>query len=200
MNEPDVFVLADRTLNEVVANIGDEQWSMEMPASFQTGTMDHRPTLREIINYHAYDDAWVPDMLAGRTMDEVGKHTHKGDLLADDPKGNFAAIVDRAVAAAQQLDDLERTVHLSFGDFKAREYLWQTNMYRGLRAHDIAKVIGYDLTMPPELVQGIWDEVSPGAEEWRAIGVFPAAVPVPDDAPLLDRLLGLTGRDPHAAP
>jgi len=47
-------------------------------------------------------------------------------------------------------------------------------------------------------VQGIWDEISPHAEEWRAIGVFPAAVPVPDDAPLLDRLLGLTGRDPKA--
>jgi len=46
-------------------------------------------------------------------------------------------------------------------------------------------------------VQGLWDEISPHVEEWRAIGVFPAAVPVPDDAPLLDRLLGLTGRNPR---
>jgi hypothetical protein len=37
------------------------------------------------------------------------------------------------------------------------------------------------------------------AEEWRAIGVFGKAVPVPDDAPLLDRVLGLTGRDPDEA-
>ena len=48
-------------------------------------------------------------------------------------------------------------------------------------------------------MQGIWDEVSPHAEEWRAIGVYPAAVPVPEDAPLLDRLLGLTGRQPDPA-
>ena len=47
------------------------------------------PTLREIIGYHAYDDAWVPDMLAGRTMDEVGQDAFKGDLLGDDPKGSF---------------------------------------------------------------------------------------------------------------
>jgi hypothetical protein len=51
-------------------------------------------------------------------------------------------------------------------------------------------------SLPEALVQGVWDEVSPHAEEWRTIGVYPAAVPVPDDAPLLDRLLGLTGRDP----
>ena len=31
------------------------------------------------------------------------------------------------------------------------------------------------------------------------IGVFPAAVQVADDAPLLDRLLGLTGRDPDGS-
>lgn len=37
------------------------------------------------------------------------------------------------------------------------------------------------------------------AEEWRSYGVFPAAVPVADDAPLLDRLLGLTGRQPTTA-
>lgn len=59
-------------------------------------------------------------------------------------------------------------------------------------------MIGADPAWPAGLVQGIWDEVSPHAEEWRAIGVFPAAVPVPAGAPLLDRLLGLTGRDPYA--
>ncbi len=56
-----------------------------------------------------------------------------------------------------------------------------------------------DPDLPGDLVQGIWDEVSPHAEEWRAIGVFPAAVPVPETAPLLDRLLGLTGRQPDTA-
>lgn len=198
-SEPEVFVLADRTLNEVVSKIKDDQWSMEMPASFKTRQMDHTPTLREIINYHAYDDAWVPDMLAGRTMDEVGSDKFKGDLLGEEPKGSFTALVETACAAAREFDDLDRVVHLSFGDFKAREYFWQINMFRGLRAHDIARVIGADVELPDDLVQGIWDEISPNAEEWRKIGVFPAAVVVPKGAPLLDRLLGLTGRDPHAA-
>ncbi|MDQ6877646.1 MAG: TIGR03086 family protein [Candidatus Dormibacteraeota bacterium] len=155
--------------------------------------------MREIVSYHAYDDSWVPDMLAGRTMDEVGREKFKGDLLGDDPHGRFAEIVDKACAAASELADLDRIVHTSFGDFSAREYFWQINMFRALRARDIAKVIGADITLPDDLVQGIWDEISPKADEYRQIGVFPAAVPVAQDAPLLDRLLGLTGRDPKQA-
>jgi uncharacterized protein (TIGR03086 family) len=198
LTEPEVFVLADHALNDVVARIRDDQWAMEMPASFATRVTDHRPTLREIINYHAYDDAWVPDMLAGKTMAEAGLDNFKGDLLGEEPKLRFAEIVVKACAAAAEIDDLDRTVHCSFGDFPARGYFWQTNMFRGLRAHDIAKVIGIDFGLPDALVQGIWEEISPQAEEWRAIGVFPAAVAVPDDAPLMDRLLALTGRDPKA--
>jgi hypothetical protein len=189
MSEPDVFILADRGLNNVVAQIKDEQWLMPMPPSFARRDSDHTPTLREIINYHAYDDAWVPDMLAGKTMDEAGKDNFTGDLLGSNPKANFAAIVDTACAVAEAFDDLERVVHTSFGDFPAQEYLWQINSFRGLRAHDIARVIGVDPALLNDLVQGLWDE-------WRQYGVFPPAVAVPDDAPLLDRLLGITGRDP----
>ena len=196
MNEPEVFVRADETLNRVISQIRDDQWNMEMPESFAMRNRDHLPTLREIVNYHAYDDAWVPDMLAGRTMDEAGSDKFDGDLLGDDPKGSFAAIVERASAAARALDDLDRVVHLSFGDYTAREYFWQINGFRALRAHDIAQVIGTDTKLPDDLVQGVWDETSPHADEWRALGVFPAAVPVPESASLQDRLLGLTGRQP----
>jgi hypothetical protein len=196
MREPDVFVLADRALNRVVSQIREDQWEIVLPESFRTRRMDHTPTLREIINYHAYDDAWVPDMLAGQTMEQAGPEKFKGDLLGGDPLGSFAAIVEEACAAAEAFEDLHQTIHCSFGDYPARHYFWQINQFRALRAHDIAKVIGADPTLPEDLVQGIWEEISPNAEEWRAIGIFPAAIPVAQDAPLQDRLLGLTGREP----
>ena len=198
MNEPEVFVLADQALNRVIAQVRDDQWTMPMPPSFPRRQDDHVPTLREIVNYHAYDDAWVPDMLAGKTMDEAGKTNFEGDLLGADPKASFAAIVEKACAAARALDNLNRTVHCSFGDYPAREYLWQANSFRGLRTYHIAKVLGIDPALPDELVQGLWDEISPHADEWRSYGVFPAAVPVPEDAPLLDRVLGRTGSDPKS--
>lgn len=198
MNEPAVFIKAEHALKAVVDQIRDDQWAMVMPPDFATSGVKGPITLREVINYHAYDDAWVPDMLAGRTMDEVGREAFKGDLLGDDPKNSFASIVATACAATNALSeaDLGRTVHCSFGDFPAREYLWQITMFRGLRAHDIAKAIGADPTLPEDLTQGLWDQLSPVAEQWRAFGVFGPKVEVPDDAPLQARLLGLTGRQP----
>lgn len=195
MQEQDVFILAEQALMNVIDQISDDQWAMDMPPEFARRDT-RRVTLRDIVNYHAYDDAWVPDMLAGKTMEEAGRTKFDGDLLGDDPKGNFGTIVAAACTAARACDDLDRTVHCSFGDFPAREYFWQISSFRGLRAHDIAKVIGVDRTLPPALVQGLWDEISPHAEVWRAIGVFGPRVEVPEDAPLQDRLLGLTGRQP----
>jgi hypothetical protein len=34
MTEQEVFVLADRTLNDVVSKIADDRWNMRIPASF----------------------------------------------------------------------------------------------------------------------------------------------------------------------
>src|SRR4029079_15200227 len=196
IDERTVFVLADRALGRVVAQVRDDQWDMPMPPDFARRRSDQVPTLREIVGYHAYDDAWVPDMVAGRTMDEVGRDRYDGDMLGDDPRGGFDALVDRACAAVAALDDLDRTVHCSYGDFSAREYLWQVTMFRGLRAHDIARVVGVDAALEPALVDGLWAEIEPNVEQWRAIGVLPPRVDVAADASPLDRLLGLTGRHP----
>ena len=56
--------------------------------------------------------------------------------------------------------------------------------------------VGLDDTLDPELVRAMWDAFLPQAENWRAMGVFGPRVEVPEDAPLQERLLGLTGRQP----
>jgi hypothetical protein len=193
VNEKDVFILADEALKNVVDQIRDEQWERRVPddmSARQPGL-----TLRQIINYHAYDDAWVPDVLAGKTIEEVGDK-YDGDLLGDHPKLNFAAIVETAVLTVRTFDDLDMTVHLSYGDYPACEYLKHITSFRGLRVFDISRFIGADTTMPGDLVQGLWDEIAPDAELWRQMGVFGPAVQVPETASLQDRLLGLTGRRP----
>jgi uncharacterized protein (TIGR03086 family) len=194
VTEQDVFILADEALKRVVDQIRDDQWDAVVPAEMTPRLPGS--TLRTVINYHAYDDAWVPDVLAGKTIEEVGD-TWKGDLLGDHPKLNFASIVETAVLAVRGFDDLGRTVHLTYGDWPAREYLKHITSFRGLRAFDIAKFIGADTRLPDDLVQGLWDEIAPEAEEWRKIGVYGPAVEVPEGAPLQDRLLGLTGRRPE---
>ncbi len=89
MNEAEVFVLADRALDGVVAKIADRQWDTPVPPDFARAANDQVPTLREIVNYHAYDDAWVPDMLAGRSMAEAGRDKFRGRPAGSGSEGEL---------------------------------------------------------------------------------------------------------------
>jgi uncharacterized protein (TIGR03086 family) len=190
VNEQQVFVLAERALRAVVEQIDADQWDRIVPDAW---VRHPDATLRDVINYHACDDAWVPDVLAGKTAAEVGDR-YAGDLLGADPRASFAAVSDRAIAAVAGFDEPDSTVHLSYGDYPAREYLTHTTFFRGLRAYDLARFIGADTTLPDELVAGLWDEIVPVAEEWRRLGVLGPEIAVGRDATAQERLLGLVGR------
>jgi len=84
-------------------------------------------------------------------------------------------------------------VHCSFGDWKAQEYLWQVISFRGLGAYDVAKAMGMDTTLPDDLVAGMWELLVPHADEWRNYVVYGPAIPVSEDAPPQQRLLGALG-------
>jgi hypothetical protein len=193
MTEVEVYVLANNQLNKVIQQIKDDQWNLPIPEWFQVGRAQGDMTLRTIINYHAYDDIWVSDTLAGKTIAEVGDK-YDGDLLGDDPKAKFAEITERGIVAAKDLSDLDTVVHLTYGDFPAREYFKHITSFRGFRAYDIAKLIGIQPDLPPELVQGLWDEIEPEVEQWRQIGVFGPAIEPPVGADLQTKLFCLCGR------
>jgi len=78
-----VFGLGQDALKSVVDRIADDQWSLEVTPAMRFREWHH--TLLDIINHQAYDDAWVPDVLAGRTAEEVGAK-FDGDLLGADPR------------------------------------------------------------------------------------------------------------------
>lgn len=63
---------------------------------------------------------------------------------------------------------------------------------------DIAVASGQELRCDPELLQALHDFVQASVAESPdgTPGLFGPPVQVPDSAPLLDRLVGLTGRDP----
>ena len=64
---------------------------------------------------------------------------------------------------------------------------------------DVARASGqaYDPATPElEAVQGFVAQFSEPGQESEREGLFGPVVDVPDDAPLIDRVIGLTGRDP----
>lgn len=196
MRDQDVFIGADRAFVAVARQITGEQWDQPvLPAQ----PPDSEPrSVRALVNGVAFEDAWVPEMLTGRSMADVGEDSWAGDLLGADPSQRVSELADGACEAAAALEDadLERTAHCSFGDFPAREYLWQTTSFHALVAWDLAQLLGLDNPLSDDLVAGLLAQLEPVADEWRQWGVFPPRIEVPQDASPLDRLLGATGREP----
>lgn len=56
---------------------------------------------------------------------------------------------------------------------------------------------GSDDTLDPQLVAGVWSDLDGQREMLSESGLFADPVDLPDDAPLQDRLIALTGRDPR---
>ncbi|GAB3270513.1 DinB family protein [Arthrobacter pigmenti] len=63
---------------------------------------------------------------------------------------------------------------------------------------DIAAASGQEFTCPPHLLEAAYEflQASVAENPQGTPGLFDAPVPVADDAPLEDRVIGLTGRDP----
>ncbi|MFE9648605.1 TIGR03086 family metal-binding protein [Streptomyces sp. NPDC006365] len=61
---------------------------------------------------------------------------------------------------------------------------------------DLARATGQHYAPDAAALQASYDFLAPAADDPDSSGIFGPAVPVPDEAPLLDRLIGLSGRDP----
>ncbi len=191
MTIKDLYIASNQTEQKVVAHIAGDQWGLRMPEA-----ITHEPmTLQEVVRYHIWDDAWIPDVLAGKTKEEVGDvHEHLLTLTTPELQPNFQTYNQRAIAAVRGLSDLDRIVHLSYGDFPAREYLQHNVSVRAFWSYDMATLIGADTTMADDLVQALAAEFSPVVEGYRQRGLFPPAVEVSGDASPQTRLLAMVGR------
>jgi hypothetical protein len=119
MTIQELFVMSNDALQKVVAQITDSQRDLPLPV----GMPNNGPnTLEGAVRRHTYDDAWVPDVLAGKTKIEVGE-VYESLLSAGDIQANYRKYNERAVDAVRGFKDLDRTTHLSYGDFPARDYL-----------------------------------------------------------------------------
>ena len=190
MKQRDLFLLSDAALRDVIDRIRPEQLELPAPAEWSQ-TPD--PTLLDIVAAHAYDEAWVPDVLAGRTIDEVGDK-YGGDLLGGDELESYDRLNDAATVAVNRPLSADDIVHLSYGDFPVSTYFEHVATYRAFQAWSIAKLIGLDdYSLPPELVDLLWEIVAPQIDAWREVGIFPPAVAVPEGADRETELLCRTG-------
>jgi uncharacterized protein (TIGR03086 family) len=173
--------------DRAVHKVGISDWDSPTPC---TGW-----DVKELVGHLVGEQLWVPDLLAGRTIAEVGDK-FDGDVLNDDPIGTWTAASQAARAAWLEPGALDRTVHLSFGDTDAREYCWQMTIDLAVHGWDLATALGSDPAMGDELALELLGFVEPQLDAWQGSGLFADPVPVPDDAEPQDRLVAALGRRP----
>jgi uncharacterized protein (TIGR03086 family) len=182
-----------RELHRLGAERFDQQVQQISPDQWRAPTPCAEWDVRALVNHLVYENVWALDLMAGRTVAEVGDR-HEGDLLGDDPKATWRTSRDAAVDAFAAADALERTVHLSMGDVPGSEYLGQLTTDLTIHTWDLGKALGTDVDLDDELVSFVWDIWKPREELVRASGAFGDQVDVPDDADQQTKLLALLGR------
>lgn len=188
MKTDELFLQADAALRSVIDRIDPADLSKPAP---QEWTRRPDPTYRDIVFAHAYDEAWIPDVLAGKNPAD-GDPYLKSDLLGDDPIAAYGAINDAATAAVRA-GEWSDVFHFSYGDAPAEEGFAHMATYRAFQAWLIAKYLGIPFSLSPELIAGLNEHVVPNADEWRQFDVFPPAIEPPADADDETRLLCAVG-------
>ena len=167
-----------------VEAVGSGDWESPTPCT----DWDVRALVAHIVD----ECRWTPPLLAGRTIAEVGDEL-AGDPLGDDPVGAWRAAVAEAMSAVTAADP-DRIVHLSFGDFPAGFYVTQVSVDHLIHAWDLARGIGADERLDPELVDVVAEWFADQEATYRSGGVISERKPVPDGADAQTRLLAAFGR------
>lgn len=150
--------------------------------------------VRALVNHIVGEELWVVPLFDGATIAEVGDR-FDGDLLGGDPVQVADEAADAAAATVAEPGALTRTVHLSFGDTPATEYVRQLLADHLVHAWDLAVAIGAEPKLDPEAVASCAAWFTGREELYRQAGVIGARVPVPDGDEQA-RLIGAFGRDP----
>jgi uncharacterized protein (TIGR03086 family) len=186
---PDLHQRASQEFGHRLHMIGDEQWALPTPCS----DWDVRALVRHLVD----ENLWTPPLMEGSTIAEVGDR-FEGDILGDDPKKAFDDAAAQAIAAVHAQGTMERTVHLSFGDFPGREYTMQLFADHLIHAWDLARALGVHEQLDPDLVAACAEWFSPMEEAYRGAGAIGPRPLVVDDADDQARLLAMFGRSSGA--
>ena len=182
---PGLYRAAMDQFGDLLGRVPSDGWTSPTPCA--------EWDVRALANHVIGENRWLPPLMEGQTIADVGDALD-GDLLGDDPVGEWERAAAEAAAAAAEPGALERTVHLSFGDFSGRYYVGQVLSDHVIHAWDLARAIGAPESLDGELVAFAYDELVPQLDAWRSAGAFGPRVEVAGDADLQTKLLAEAGR------
>lgn len=169
-----------------VRAVGESQWGDATPCT--------EWNVRDLVNHVVNEDKWTRPLLEGKTIEQVGD-AFDGDLLGADPGRAWREAADEAVASVRGVvNDLDRKVNVSWGQISASEYIAQLWTDHLIHAWDLARGIGGDDKLDPELVEACYQLSAPQEEMLKSSGAFGGRVEAPTGAGIQTKLLAIFGR------
>jgi len=185
---PDLLAFFERAaqgFGRHVRSIGEGQWHDPTPCTDWD--------VRTLVNHVTVEQLWVPPLAQGSTVTDIGA-LFDGDQLGDDPVAAWDAAVKASLATFGAPGALDGTVSLSAGEKPTAEYCWEMTTDALIHSWDLARAIGADESLDPELADLVYERTLPVAASLQETGLFAPPVPVPDDASLQTKLLAIFGR------
>jgi len=188
------FLSAQRAFSERVHAVREEQWSAATPCRDWS--------VADLVGHLVEENRWAAPLVHGLDLESAGKVVEGSRKLPvhGGVGANLAEAWDEAATEAGDAFSadraLDRTVALSRGQTPAREYIGEMIADLVIHGWDLAQAIGYPEPLPEDLVEAVY-EIAKNMGDLSSTGRFDKPVPVPDDAPTIDRLVALTGRNPH---
>ena len=181
----ELYRRACERFGEHVHAVKDDQWAGPTPCT--------EWDVRALVGHLITEVAWVPPLVGGRSVAEVGDEL-SGDLTGDDPVASWDRYAPPSIEVVAEPGAMERTVRLTRRELPASEYA--TEVFTDLLIHgwDLARAIGADETLDPESVEVVYEAMKPHEAELKASGVFGEMIVPPDGADRQTELLAVFGR------
>jgi len=186
----DAFETLDRSRVEfrrVLAGVTHEHWELATPCE--------EWDVRELVNHVLGGNVRYTMLLRGAGPAEVAA-TRSWDHIGADALASFDLSATEVVGAFGEQDALERTVHHPAGDRSGLDLLWLRIAEWTVHAWDLARAIGGDERLDPDLVDSLLARLDKHGTGLESGGYFTPALDAPSDAPPQTRLLLAVGRRP----
>jgi uncharacterized protein (TIGR03086 family) len=145
-------------------------------------------TARDVVEHLV---EWFPGFLAGG-----GIELPAGPSVADDPISAWQHHADAVQALVEERGE-ESFTHPRAGTHRladAVDQFYTADVF--MHSWDLARAGGQEAGLDEDFAAQLLEGMRPIEQLLRDSGQYGPAVPVPDDAPVVDRLMGFVGRDP----
>lgn len=184
MTAKELYVYAIDQATAVVVQVEPEQLGLATP--------DTEWTVRDLLQHMLYELAWTADIVAGKTIPEVGER-YETDLVGGDPIENWRRYALRVQEVVETCSDTG-VAHLSYGTVPVREYLWEAGNDQLVHAWDLGQAIGVSVVFDEVVAQVLYNRAVVMQDQIAASELFAPPVSVSATANLQTKLLAAFGR------